>query len=96
MKHHPLPQALRLALLSLCLAAPMGAKAKTPAPPPLQCEKDGRLQACGDQPDVAKPSKGDTFKAQATDMNGDTAKPAKKKKKGKKTAKKKTKPSVAE
>jgi len=97
MKHHPLPQALSLALLSLCLAAPMGASAKPPAPPPLQCEKNGLLQACDDQPEMAKPQKGEAFKAQASDMDGETNKPAKKKKKkSKKTAKKKAKPSAAE
>ena len=98
MKLLKLPQALSLALLSLCLATPLAAvaKAKKP-PPPLQCERDGKLQACDDQPEVAKPQKGVAFKAQASDLNGDTAKPAKKsKKKGKKTAKKKAKRSVAE
>ena len=48
MKHLPtLPQALTLGLLSLALATPLGASAKTKnTPNPLQCERDGRLQAC--------------------------------------------------
>ncbi len=99
MKHlTTLPQALTLGLLSLCLASPIGALAKTKtAPPPLQCERDGKLQACDDQPEVAKPKKGVAFKAQATDGAGMTDKPAKKsKKKSKKSANKKAKRSVAE
>jgi hypothetical protein len=55
------------------------------------------MQACDDQPEVAKPKKVAGFKAQAADMNGETEPPAKKKKKkSKKTAQKKTKRSVAE
>ena len=98
MKHLQLPQALTLGLLSLCLATPLGASAKTKTPDPLQCERDGRMQACEDAPtDAAKPQKAKAFKAQATDMTGETVKPVKKtKKKGKKAAKKKAKRSVAE
>lgn len=99
MKLLKLPQALSLALLSLCLATPLvvTAKAKKETPS-LQCERDGQLQACDDQTAVAKPKKVAAFKAQAADMNGDADKPAKKKKKkkGQKTAKKKAKASVAE
>ena len=98
MKHLNLPQALSLALLSLCLATPLPAVAKAKnEPPSLQCERDGQLQACDDQPAVAKPKTVAAFKAQAADMNGETEPPAKKKKKkSKKTAQKKTKRSVAE
>jgi len=97
MKPPNLPQALSLALLSLCLASPPGAHAKTKPAPPLQCEKDGRMQACDDQPELSKPQKGVAFKAQGTGVIGEADKPAKKKKKkAKKTAKKKTQPSVAE
>ena len=98
MKLLKLPQALSLALLSLCLATPLVATAKAKKETPsLQCERDGKLQACDDQPEVAKPKKGVAFKAQAAGMNGETDKPAKKKKKkGKKTAKKKAKTKVAE
>ena len=97
MTHPTLPQALSLALLSLCLASPLGAHAKTKAAPPLQCEKDGRMQACDDQPELSKPTKGGAFKAQANGLNEDADKPAKKKKKkAEKTAKKKAKPSVAD
>lgn len=98
MKLLKLPQALSLALLSLCLATPLvvTAKAKKETPS-LQCERDGQLQACDDQTAVAKPKKVAAFKAQAADMNGETEPPAKKKKKkSKKTAQKKTKRSVAE
>ena len=98
MKHLKLPQALSLALLSLCLATPLPAVAKAKKEPPsLQCERDGQMQACDDQPAVAKPKKVAAFKAQAADMNGETEPPAKKKKKkSKKTAQKKTKRSAAE
>ena len=98
MKHLNLPQALSLALLSLCLATPLPAVAKAKKEPPsLQCERDGQMQACDDQPAVAKPKKVAAFKSQAADMNGETEPPAKKmKKKSKKTAQKKTKRSVAE
>jgi hypothetical protein len=99
MKHLNLPQALSLALLSLCLATPLPAVAKAKnEPPSLQCERDGKLQACDDQPEMTKPKKAAAFKAQAADVNGDADKPAKKKKKkkGQKTAKKKAKASVAE
>lgn len=98
MKHLNLPQALSLALLSLCLTTPLPAVAKAKKEPPsLQCESDGQMQACDDQPAVAKPKKVAAFKAQAADMNGETEPPAKKKKKkSKKTAQKKTKRSVAE
>jgi hypothetical protein len=99
MKHLNLPQALSLALLSLCLTTPLPAVAKAKnEPPSLQCERGGQMQACDDQPEVAKPKKVAGFKAQAADMNGDADKPAKKKKKkkGQKTAKKKAKASVAE
>jgi hypothetical protein len=98
MKHLNLPQALSLALLSLCLATPLPAVAKAKKEPPsLQCERDGQMQACDDQPAVAKPKKVAAFKAQAADMNGETEPPAKKKKKkSKKTAQKKTKRSAAE
>ena len=98
MKHLNLPQALSLALLSLCLTTPLPAVAKAKKEPPsLQCERDGQMQACDDQPAVAKPKKVAAFKAQAADMNGETEPPAKKKKKkSKKTAQKKTKRSVAE
>ena len=98
MKHLNLPQALSLALLSLCLATPLPAVAKAKnEPPSLQCERGGQMQACDDQPAVAKPKKVAAFKAQAADMNGETEPPAKKKKKkSKKTAQKKTKRSVAE
>ena len=98
MKHLNLPQALSLALLSLCLATPLPAVAKAKnEPPSLQCERVGQMQACEDQPEVAKPKKVAAFKAQAADMNGETEPPAKKKKKkSKKTAQKKTKRSAAE
>ena len=97
MKHLNLPQALSLALLSLCLATPLPAVAKAKKEPPsLQCERGGQMQACDDQPAVAKPKKVAAFKAQAADMNGETEPPAKKKKKSKKTAQKKTKRSAAE
>jgi len=98
MKHLNLPQALSLALLSLCLATPLAATAKAPKEPPsLQCERDGKLQACDDQPEVVKPKKTAAFKAQAADMNGEADQPVKKKKKkGPKKTKKKTKASVAE
>jgi hypothetical protein len=98
MKHLKLPQALSLALLSLCLATPLPAVAKAKKETPsLQCERGGQMQACDDQPEVAKPKKVAGFKAQAADMNGETEPPAKKKKKkSKKTAQKKTKRSVAE
>ena len=98
MKHLNLPQALSLALLSLCLTTPLPAVAKAKKEPPsLQCERDGQMQACDDQPAVAKPKKVAAFKAQAADMNGETEPPAKKKKKkSKKIAQKKTKRSVAE
>lgn len=98
MKLLKLPQALSLALLSLVLASPLPAMAKAKKEPPsLQCERDGKLQTCDDQPEVAKPKKAAAFKAQAADMNGETQPPAKKKKKkSKKTAQKKTKRSVAE
>ena len=59
MKHLQLPQALTLGLLSLCLATPLVATAKAKKETPsLQCERDGKLQACDDQPEVAKPKKG--------------------------------------
>ncbi len=96
MKLLKLPQALNLALLSLCLATPLvvTAKAKKETPS-LQCERDGQLQACDDQTAVAKPKKVAAFKAQAADMKDESAEPAKKKKKkGKKTAKKKAKANV--
>ena len=98
MKHLKLPTALSLALLSLCLATPISAMAKTKKETPtLQCERDGKLQSCEDQPEVAKPKKATAFKAQSTDLNSEMDKPAKKKKKkNKKSAKKKTKRSVAE
>jgi hypothetical protein len=98
MKHLNLPQALSLALLSLCLATPLPAVAKAKKETPsLQCERGGQMQACDDQPAVAKPKKVAAFKAQAADMNGETELPAKKKKKkSKKTAQKKTKRSAAE
>ncbi|NDC61264.1 MAG: hypothetical protein EBZ60_04500 [Betaproteobacteria bacterium] len=97
MTHHPLPQALSLTLLSLCLATPLGAHAKNPSPPPLQCEKDGKWQACDDQPALTKPKKALAFKAQGNNVTGEADKnPKKKKKKAKKTTKKKTKPSVTE
>ena len=98
MKHLKLPQALSLALLSLFLASPLPAMAKAKKEQPsLQCERDGKLQTCDDQPEVAKPKKAAAFKAQAADMNSETDKPVKKKKKkGKKTTKKKAKRSVAE
>jgi hypothetical protein len=55
------------------------------------------MQACDDQPELSKPTKGGAFKAQANGLNEEAAKPAKKKnKKAKKTAKKKAKPSVAD
>ena len=98
MKHLNLPQALSLALLSLCLTTRLPAVAKAKKEPPsLQCERDGQMQACDDQPAVAKPKKVAAFKAQAADMNDETEPPAKKKKKkSKKTAQKKNKRSVAE
>jgi hypothetical protein len=98
MKLLKLPRALSLALLSLCLATPLVATAKAKKETPsLQCERDGKLQACDDQPEVAKPKKAAAFKAQAADVNGETDKPAKKKKKkGQKTVKKKAKASVAD
>lgn len=98
MKHLNLPQALSLALLSLCLATPLPAVAKAKKETPsLQCERGGQMQACDEQTTLAKPKKVAAFKAQAADMNGETEPPAKKKKKkSKKTAQKKTKRSVAE
>ena len=98
MKHLNLPQALSLALRSLCLATPLPAVAKAKnEPPSLQCERGGQMQACDEQATLAKPKKVAAFKAQAADMNGETEPPAKKKKKkSKKTAQKKTKRSVAE
>lgn len=46
MKHLKLPQALSLALLSLCLATPLPAMAKAKKEQPsLQCERDGQMQA---------------------------------------------------
>ena len=68
--------------------------AKTkPTPNPLQCERDGRMQACEDSPsEASKPKKAVAFKAQAADGTDLTDKPAKKsKKKGRKAGKKKTK-----
>ena len=91
MKHLPtLPQALSLGLLSLCLAAPSGAMAKTKTTPnPLQCEREGRMQACEDSPsEASKPKKAVAFKAQATDGADLTDMPAKKSKKSKKKSKK--------
>ena len=99
MKHLKLPQALGLALLSLCLSSPLGAWAQTPKESPsLQCERDGKLQSCDDQPKVAKPKKAAAFKAQASEMTADTQQPTKKKKKkkSKKAAQKKAPPSAAE
>ena len=101
MKHLPtLPQALTFGLISLCLSAPLGAMAKTKAPPsPLQCEKDGRMQPCEDsQSDKLTTKKGLAFKAQAADGADAASKSHKKStKKGKKAAKKKSKrASVAE
>ena len=91
MKHLPtLPQALTLGLLSLALATPLSVSAKTKnTPNPLQCERDGRLQACEDSPSEArKPKKAVAFKAQATDGADSTDMPAKKSKKSKKKSKK--------
>jgi hypothetical protein len=68
--------------------------AKTKAKPnPLQCERDGRLQACEDSPtEASKPKKALAFKAQSADDTALTDKPVKKsKKKSKKTGKKKAK-----
>ena len=98
MKLLKLPQALSLALLSLCLATPLPAMAKAKKEPPsLQCERDGQMQACDNPADMAKPKKAAAFKAQAAEMNGESEAPAKKKKKkSKKAAQKKTKRSVAE
>lgn len=92
------PRVLSLALLSLCLSAPLASSAKTPnTPAQLQCDKDGRLQACEDAPAQAQqPRKAAAFKAQATDTNAESDKPVKKSKKKSKKAKKKAKPSVAE
>jgi hypothetical protein len=73
----------------------LGAWAQTPKESPsLQCERDGKLQACDDQPKVAKPKKAAAFKAQASEMTADTEQPTKKKKK--KAAQKKAPPSAAE
>lgn len=98
MTHLQLPRALSLALLSLCLAVPLASSAKTKnTPNPLQCEKEGRMQACEDAPtDSAKPKKALAFKAQATDGADMAQKPAKKSNKKSKKAKKKAKRSVAE
>ena len=98
MTHLHLPRALSLALLSLCLTAPLASTAKTKnTPNPLQCEKDGRMQACEDAPtEATKPKKALAFKAQATDGADVANKPPKKSKKKSKKAKKKAKASVTE
>ncbi len=93
MKNHHLRQALTIGLLSLCTAAPLSAWAKNKsAPEPLQCEIDGRMQACENQAtNQDKPQKAKAFKAQASDGEDLTDKPQKKTKKKSKKAKKKAK-----